>query len=354
MQSNSKITYLNTAACGLIEEEVKAAGFDLYNAVSKSGSAAAEDWRFNKEAGIRKTIAGFIGAPATNVAMIPNFSWALNGLVQSLKGTEKVLLYKHDYPSVVEPFRINNFDITWVDAKDGFTLPVDEIETAVKNNKIDIVVLSHVQFSTGYKLDIVALGALCKEHSVLFIVDATQSIGAVPIDLSKQHADVLIASNYKWMNAGFGTGIMYISDSFLDKYPPVVGGHNSYQMVEDKMQYVPSALSYEPGHPNMLGHTIVAAAIEHKMKMGLDKIVAHNMQLTQLLIDNIGHLSTQLIGPLNIDNRTSIVILKDENGISEKIKKHNIIVTNRNNTVRISMHYYNTEADVMRLVDALR
>ena len=92
-----------------------------------------------------------------------------------------------------------------------------------------MVVLSHVQYASGYTLDIHAIGELCKASDVLFVVDATQSIGAIPIDLSTLHADVLISSNYKWMNAAFGTGILYISDNFLKKYRPVVCGNQSYK-----------------------------------------------------------------------------------------------------------------------------
>jgi selenocysteine lyase/cysteine desulfurase len=353
MTNQSSTTYLNTAACGLLEDNVKQAGFELYNAIAQKGSTAAEHWKNEREAVIRGNIARFINAPAENVAMVPNFSWALNGLVQSLKGTERVLLYKQDYPSVLESFRINGFPIHWIDTADGFTLPIDEINTAVAQGLVDMVVLSHVQYTSGYTLDIHGIGALCKANDVLFVVDTTQSIGAIPIDLSVLHADVLIASNYKWMNAAFGTGILYMSDSFLQKYPPVVAGNNSYRMIDGKMQYIPGAQSYEPGHPNMFGLTILDAAIKHKLEMGVDKIMAHNNRLTRLLLDNIKHLSSILLGPLTMDNRCSIVIMRDEKGLSKTITDAGIVVTIRGGLVRISMHYYNTEADVQRLIDVL-
>lgn len=224
--------YLNTASCGLITPESLSDGDSLYKDFKHNASGASEAWRLNEEAATRQLIATFIGAKAKNVAMVPNFSWAINGIIQSLKGTERVLLYTGDYPSFLDPFRINNFNITWVDARDGFHIEMDKVREAISTNAVDIVVISHVQWSSGYKTDLQEIGDLCKQHGVLFIVDTTQSLGANELNLAELNIDVMAASNYKWMNAGFGTGILYVSDRFLEKYTPVVGGHNSYMVPE--------------------------------------------------------------------------------------------------------------------------
>jgi len=354
MSHLTKKTYLNTAACGLLEPAVVAAANDFNVLLSAGGSNRSEQWRREDEPRIRSVIASFIGAPAGNIAVVPNFSWALNGIVQSLKGTERVTLYRHDYPSLTEPFRINNFNIQWLDDEDGFTLPLEQLHQRITNNETDLVVMSHVQYNTGYMLDLEETGALCKKHGVLFIVDATQSLGAIPIDIQAQHMDVLIASNYKWMNAGFGTGIMYMSDSFLEKYTPVVAGNNSFREHNGVMAYSPSVQSFEPGHANMSGLLLLEAAINHKMQMGgVASIALHNSRLAALLLQHIPKLPVQLIGPAIMEHRASIIVLKDVNGLSALLRENNIVVTNRNGIVRISMHYYNTEEDVMRLVDCL-
>lgn len=350
MKQNDSIIYLNTAACGLVPSATIVAATELYKALETNSSTRAEHWRFEEETPIRETIAAFLNAPADEVAMVPNFSWAMNAVVQSLRGDEKVLLYKHDYPSLLEPFRINRFDITWVDAPDEFNIDVAAIEDAIIHHKVDIVAISHVQWTSGYLLDIKRIGELCKAHGVLFFVDGTQSMGAQEIDLSAMHIDVYAASNYKWMNAGFGTGVLSVKKSFLEKYPPVVGGNNSYRMIDGAMQYRPSILSYEPGHPNMYGLTVLNAAIKHKQELGVANIKVSNEKLTQLLLDSIKGLPVKLIGDFTTKNRASIVILKEENGLGDWIKQHNIVVTQRNGLLRISMHYYNTEAEVMATV----
>lgn len=346
--------YLNTASCGLVSPDTTAAAIKLYADLEHNGSTRSEEWRMHEESHIRQTIADFLSVPAKNIAMVPNFSWALNGIVQSLKGTEKILLYKGDYPSFIEPFRINKFDITWVDAPDGFNMQIDIVRDAIINNKVDIVALSHVQWTSGYKIDLKEIGDLCKKHSVLFMVDGTQSMGANVIDLSVMHIDVFAASNYKWMNAGFGTAVLYIADSFLEKYPPVVGGNNSYRMIDGTMQYRPSVQSYEPGHPNMFGLTVLEAAIKHKMELGIAKIEQHDHYLAELFLTGIKNLPVKILGDYTMAHRSPIIYLIDENDLGDHIKQHNIIVTQRNGFLRVSMHYYNTELDVKALVNCIK
>lgn len=355
MSTPTNITYLNTAACGLVNEEVRRAGVSLYEGFEQNGSTHAEHWRFNEQDRIRQHLADFMGAPVANVAFVPNFSWALNAVAHALKGKKnRVALYKNDYPSVPEPFRLLGFDITWIDTPDGFNIDIEQLENCIRNRSVDMVVISNVQWTSGYKLDMAMIGTLCKAHGVLFIVDATQSLGAMPIDVSSLPVDVFISSNYKWMNAGFGTGVMYMADSFVKEYPPVVIGFNSYTMRDGKWIYEPSVRNYEPGHPNMFGLNLMEAAILQKNKLGLAAIEQHNHALTATLLAGLKELPVSLVGGYDMHNRSSIVVLKDENGLGDWLKQHNIIVTQRNGLLRISIHFYNTPADINSFIDCVK
>lgn len=350
----SVVTYLNTAACGLVDEQARIAGNDFTAALAQNSSARSEEWRHPESARIRSTIAAFLHTQPGNIAIVPNFSWALNAIVHSLDKRSRVMLYKNDYPSVLEPFRINGFDIKWIDAENGFNLPIDEIKKAIRAKEIDVLALSHVQYNSGFKIDIKEIAALCRQYEVLFIVDATQSMGCLNLDMSALDIDILIASNYKWMNAGFGTGILYISDKFLANHKPAINGNNGLMMVATGWSYNPVILCYEPGHPNIYGQLVLEAAINQKMQMGMANIEARNMKLVNLLLSQLKDIPVTLVGPYTTADRTSIVLLKDENNLSGWLKDNNIVVTNRAGMVRISMHYYNTEEDIARLTDVLK
>ena len=91
--------YLNTASCGLLSNESLQATYTLYEGMLNNASSAAGYLRDNGIQRIRETVASFIDAPAKNIALIPNFSFGLNTIVQSLNGDENILLYHDDYPS---------------------------------------------------------------------------------------------------------------------------------------------------------------------------------------------------------------------------------------------------------------
>ncbi len=150
MKENSSTVYLNTAACGRIPKSVLQPGIDLYRNFEAVSSTASEEWKGAAYTNIKADVAQFMGAAPETVALIPNCSWGINAVVQALKGSERVLLYKKDFPSVYIPFVVNKFDIVWIDDEDGFLIDLGKIEALVKEEKIDIVAISHVQWLSGF------------------------------------------------------------------------------------------------------------------------------------------------------------------------------------------------------------
>ncbi|MBZ4189257.1 aminotransferase class V-fold PLP-dependent enzyme [Niabella beijingensis] len=348
--------YFNTAACGLIPETVLQAGTTLYKNFEHNSSAASELWRDVEAAVIRKNTAAFIGAGMEHIAFVPNFSFGMNAVVHALKGDEKVLLYRKDFPSVYIPFLINKFDIVWLDDEDGFFIDIEKIKDLIRKEGIRLVAISHVQWQTGFKIDLKTLCDSCRSLGTRTIIDATQSMGAVHISLSEIQPDVCISSNYKWMNAGFGTGILYMRPDFAAEYPPKVSGahSNAYQYSGNTFSSNNSVLNYEPGGLNMYGLTILNRAIEIKQERGLAAIEAHNTALARLLLPELPSCGLDLLGPPDTTNRSSIIVINDAEGLHDHLSQNNIITTRRNGRIRISLHYHNTEAEVSRFIASIR
>ncbi|MCF3110556.1 aminotransferase class V-fold PLP-dependent enzyme [Niabella sp. CC-SYL272] len=352
MTEHTPPVYLNTAACGLITNPVLQTGIHLYQDFENLASAASEHWRDVKASEIRSNIARFIGTGAENIALIPNFSYGLNAVVQALSGQEKVLLYRKDFPSVYIPFMVNQFNIVWLDDDDGFLIDLNKIESLIKTEKIDLVAISHVQWQSGFKIDLQALCSLCRDLGTRTIIDATQSLGSVKISVAELQPDVFIASNYKWMNAGFGTGILYMSPEFAAAYPPRISGahSNAFQFADLSFRQNTSITNYEPGSLNMFGFSILDKAIEEKSRRGMEAIEAYNRNLTALLLRQ---LSVPVTGGADMQHRSSIVVIREENGLHAFLVKNNIITTMRNGNIRISIHFHNTEADIEHLIQCI-
>ena len=104
----------------------------------------------------------------------------------------------------------------------------------------------------------------------------------------------------------------------------------------------------------MFGLSLVEAAIIEKNKFGIAPIQQHNYNLTQLFLNGIKDLPVKILGDYTMTNRCSIVLLFDEHGLGEWIAQHNIVVTQRNGMLRVSMHFYNTGEDVRAIIDCLK
>ncbi len=347
-------TYFNTSSTGLVSSSGIEKAHKFNENLHKFGSQQAEYFYEKVIPEIRETISLFIDAPIDEIALIPNFSFGLCAIIPSITSLKCVLLIKDDYPSLVQPFLLNNFDVYWIESIDGFSIDMEDMKKSIINNNIEILAISHVQFLTGFMIDVDELGAFCKQHGVLFILDGTQSFGTIPFSFNTSDVDIYIASNYKWMNAGFGTGIMCIKQATLNKYIPKTGGFHSYQLLEGQWKYKPSIKSYEPGHQNMSGLEILKDAIEFKMEVGMRNIANHNLNLLNRLIDKIEDTPCKLIGPYNNNNRCNIAGIIGAEKLTTYLKKHNIIVKERFEIIRIGIHFYNTEDDVDYLIETLR
>jgi cysteine desulfurase/selenocysteine lyase len=347
------IVYANTPSLGLISNTSIERINDFMRSLYSSGSIRTESFLSEDLPFIKQNIGSFVDADPEEIALIPNFSFGLNAILPSLVSHKSILLFEDDYPSLTQPFVLNDFDITWSQSEDGFHFDLNKMEETIKKKNIKVVAVSEVQYLTGFWVDIEALGEICKSTGAILIVDGTQSLGAIPYSFHRSAADIYIASNYKWMNAGLGTGIMLVKRSFLSEHEPKIGGFGSFIQRDGEWKYAPSIESYEPGHLNMGGFLVLDDAIDIKMKLGVDNIFKHNKELLDLLVNDLKQLKIEIIGPYDNRYRSTIVYLKDDVKIRSALQKHNIIFKTRNDGIRLGLHFYNTEGDVKKITAAL-
>lgn len=337
--------YLNTAASGLLSIKTTQKLLEFHSSYLEQGSVYAEKWLENGFPKVRETLATFIDAPIEQIAIIPNFSFGYISLLDSI-GKKKTLVYERDYPSLKIPLELKGFEITELSDDDGFTLNQKRLFEELLANKIELLVLSHAQFRTGYLADIDAIGTFCKKHNILFIVDATQTAGAISMSFSKLNVDALIWSNYKWMNAGFATGVMCLKPHMITEYAPRIGGFGSYIIEGDNWVYRPSSKSYEPSHPNMAALFGLQNALEEKMKIGVEDIRKHNEELLEYCTSKLNEMGVEFYGNKNAVSERAFIVMPAKEELSKKLKSRNIITTFREGYIRFGFHYYNSREDV--------
>lgn len=343
--------YFNTPAAGIITRE----GLNLldrfHNEMMVNPSEGFSNFEVRGYDETKALTAKFLGAEIAETAFVPNFSYGLSCLITSIKNKRnKVLLYKSDYPSVIMAFELLDFEIEWMDPDEFNT---ETLLAAIDKSDSGILAISHVQYLTGYKLDVESIGKACRAKNMIFILDATQSMGVHDFNFSKLPLDVVISSNYKWMNAGYGSGTLCCSVQFLEEYKPVIGGRNSMRMINGDFVFPRDINSYEPGHLPMHNLLLLREALKVKLSIGKAEIEAHSHSLIRQFISELNHQKYHLVGSHSTTDRAGIVCIRNEDGLFHYLSNHGVVCVERGENVRFGFHYHNTPEEVSKLCELL-
>ncbi|MDB5240808.1 MAG: aminotransferase [Spirosoma sp.] len=268
------------------------------------------------------------------------------------------------------------FGITIVRAQDdpqGGVL-VDDMAAKIKSLRPRLVAVTHVPTNSGLVQPVEAIGKLCREHDILYLVDACQSVGQLPIDVSRIQCDFLTATCRKFLRGPRGMGFLYVSDKVLSAgYAPLfIDLHGASWESADEFRLVPTALRFEDWefpYASVLG---AAEAHRYALNVGLLTIARRNAELcTRLrrglssipqvrLLDEGEHLSSLVT--LFCEHKSAEAIqaaLKAER-INTSLSGHGAAILDYDRkgmtttALRISPHYYNTEEEIDALVEALK
>lgn len=343
-------TYLNTAASGLLSEDLLEfrQDHDLDLLVSASIMREQQDKILSK---VRESIGGFFNCAPNRVALTPNFSYGFNTLMEGVPTPKKVLLLENDYPS-----------INWAVESRGFetcTARIDEylesnISKAVLEHKPDILAFSLVQYINGIKIDLDFLSRLKLDYpDMLIFADGTQYCGTEHFDFEASGIDVLGASGYKWMNAGYGNAFFLFKESVAGKVAPKSLGFNSLQG-KYKPQEGNFIGRFEPGHQDTFNFGSLGAAIQLIKKIGMDTIEAQVKSLAReakLAFEKEDLLEQSVVQRAL---HSSIFNIRGNEALFQQLNQNNIICSRRGEGLRISFHYFNTLNDLDKLMEVLR
>lgn len=312
-----------------------------------------------------------------NVIFTNNITSSLNMLIDSIISDGcHIISSVMEHNSVLRPLfkhkEINNVDITLVNCdKDGFISPQD-IFNAVKDNT-KLIILSHCSNVTGSIQPLSSIGNFCKDNGILFIVDTAQTAGSINIDFTELGCNALAFTGHKGLMGPQGIGGFLIDDKMNDIASPVfVGGTGSMSYSLIQPDYLPD--KFESGTLNIPGIVGLNSAIKYIQEIGIDNIHEKEMNLSRIFLEDINNMDfIKLYGPNSIENRLSTFSINMNNLASNEFSfyldsKYNIITrtglhcaplahksmgTDSTGSVRVSIGYFNTEADIKSLIDAI-
>ena len=188
------VTYLDTSSCGLVSRSTAEAARAEQEQLMQAGSERYGYWHVKGRAKAARVVAAHIGGTVAGTSLLQSFTSGMTRLAPMLKHRKKVLLVRGDYPTLHAPFNWNGFEVVLVDPATDGTIPMDLLAAAIQHERPQLVAISHVQWQTGFRIDLQAFTQLCSAHGAWSLVDATQSWCSARIDLGTAPIDILGAS----------------------------------------------------------------------------------------------------------------------------------------------------------------
>lgn len=338
------MTYLNTASTGLMPVEVLNL-MQLHHGAYLEGGSRAFPQLMEKIQEVRALAAALINASPYEVAFVPSVAIGMQHLARMFRHLKTVAALSDDFPTVRSAWELNGFAMVNFQADSNGYIPFEAIEAA----EADVLVLSHVQWHTGFRADIDRLAAMCRSRGQLFILDATQSLGYYPIDVKSLPVDVLLVSCYKWLMGGFGNAILYIRREWLDRHPVKI----NWQIWEEDGKVLPSARRFEIGHERV--HDIVRSGIGMQLilEQGQEVLAKRTQVLVEYLLLRLKEDGIPVYSDYGPLHRSAIHIVPGSEETLQFLQHEDVEVSLRGRGIRISPYFYNTFADVDRVVDLL-
>ena len=334
------------------------------------GGAAEFDAEAEKNGMIplRKSTADLLKCPITDVCVSSSATELLSSLAWAIapKKNSNIVSTRASFPSTVYPWqRVSDefgAEIKLAPHNENYYTRPEDILSLI-NDDTAVVTLSHIEYACGQRYDLESFTKAAHDVGALFIVDATQSMGMVPINANDLGADAIIASGYKWLRGTYGAAVGYISPKIQSLSPGIIGfrSHKDiWNMRAERLEFPDDASRFEFTTIHFGAALGLAASIDEINNIGIQKVWEHNIELTNMLIEGALASGLEIASPTNNEERSAIVSLKVPTGFdTEEVVKqlqneYGILVTNRSGFLRVSPHIDNTTEQITFLLDSLQ
>ncbi len=294
----------------------------------------------------RDYAAKLLNTTSERIAFFDNTTNALNLLATGIQWQtgDRIILDDIEFPANVYPFlNLNRLgvEVDFVKNRDGRILIADIEEKITSRTRL--LSISHVQFLTGFRSDLRAIGELCRRHAIIFSVDSIQSAGVVPIDVNDIHIYFLATGGQKWLMAPQGIAFAFISDETQNRLKQAYLGWTSIknffgEFTRYRLDLDDTARRYENGTLNFIGITCLHESLSTLLEVGIESIEEHVLDLSDRLILELEPMGMMVYVAGDRSERAGIISISVPNAdeISRKLAQAGIEVRVRQGLVRVS------------------
>jgi selenocysteine lyase/cysteine desulfurase len=354
--------YLNSCSQGALSRQVRAAYESFLDGWETEGAQWGA-WIERSEL-VRASFAGLVNAPNDAVAVTTSVSAGLSAFVSSLDLSgqrNRIVITDYEFPTagqIAFAQQARGAEIVIVAARNG-TVRVEDIDAAV-DERTALVIMTHVCYRNGSKLDPKAVARIAHASGALIAVDSYQAIGTVPIDVVDLDVDVLAAGALKYLLGSAGLGFLYVRPSLTDHSVPTATGwfadSNIFAMDHRRYSPSPTASRFQSGTPPVPNLFAGLAGIDLVRSVGVPAVEAHVQDLVDRFRDGLDELEATIVTPLARSQRAAMlaVAATDDNALVAALDDLGIGASCRDGNLRLSMHLYNSTDDVDTCLTALR
>ena len=353
--------YLNHASVSPLPRRTAAAMRGLIDDQHRHGSIHYREW---SEAGdaLRRSAAELIHSSPDEIAVVKNTSEGLSVIANGLdwKPGDIVVGVSGEFPANYFPWKRldrRGVKLRWVEQRNG-RVALDDLDKACRGARL--LAISFVQYLSGFRIDLDAVGEICGRHGCLLVVDAVQGLGPFPVDVKKSGVHALSAAAHKWLLGPEGLGILFVDRDLIPEVEPIefgwtnVAGWPSYSL-EEKL--APGAARYECGTPNTSGCFGLRASIDLFLEVGAARMASHIDHLADLIVAGAREKGYEPMTARDEQCGSGIVSLArpdvDAVETAAMLMEHGVSVSPRAGRIRAAPHFYQTEEEVRRFVDLL-
>jgi selenocysteine lyase/cysteine desulfurase len=313
---------------------------------------------------VRALAARLINAPAVeDVYFVPNTTHGIGVIAEGFpwQAGDNVVLAAEEYPANQFPWMNlagRGVSVRKVPSR-GNRVPLDDLAAAM-DARTRVLTVSFVEFASGFRHDLAALGELCRTRGVFFCVDAIQGLGAFPLDVQAAQIDALSADSHKWLLGPEGAGFGYIRREWVERLHPVGVGafsvKNPLAFDPNTFDLKPHAGRWEGGALNVGGISAMGASLKVLLDFGIENVRARVLELTDYLCAGAPSRGWSVFSSRAEGEASGIVSLvhpaREPDELVKRCRAAGVAVNARAGRVRVSPHCYNTRAEIDRFLEA--
>jgi len=359
------VAYFNTAALSPLLRSVRAAGDEALARRGKPWTTTSADWFTDSEA-LRARFAQLAGATADEIALVPATSYGLAVVARNLDARpgDRVLVLDGEFPSNYYTWRRfaerTGAELHVVEREPGQTW-TESILAAV-DERVAVASVPNVHWTNGAVVDLPRIGAALRAAGSAFVVDASQSLGAMPLDVAELRPDALVAVGYKWLLGPYSLGYLYL-DPRLHGGEPLeenwilrAGSDDFASLVDYRDDYLPGARRFDVGERTSFQLTPMAlAAVEQILEWTVPRVAATLRRRTDEIAAGAEALGLTAPPPeMRASHLVGLELPRDAaRRLAATLSAARVIASVRGSSLRIAPHLHNSDADVERLLAAV-